>query len=84
MRRLAAIATLLAAAVVLAVVGTGSSSGKQKIYYVRAIFDNAAFAVPGEDVRIAGAPVGSIHVARRLHIRVRRRARRPRPRTRQP
>jgi len=27
---------------------------------VRAIFDNAAFAVPGEDVRIAGAPVGSI------------------------
>ena len=29
-------------------------------YQVRAIFDNAAFAVPGEDVRVAGAPVGSI------------------------
>jgi ABC-type transporter Mla subunit MlaD len=61
MRRLALITTLLLAAATLAVVGTGSSSGKQKVYYVRAIFDNAAFAVPGEDVRIAGAPVGSIH-----------------------
>jgi ABC-type transporter Mla subunit MlaD len=29
-------------------------------YKVRAIFDDAAFAVSGEDVRIAGAPVGSI------------------------
>ena len=60
MRRLALIVTLVLAATTLAVVGTGSSSGAQKIYYVRAIFDNAAFAVPGEDVRIAGAPVGSI------------------------
>jgi phospholipid/cholesterol/gamma-HCH transport system substrate-binding protein len=60
MRRLALIATLLLAAATLAIVGTGSSNGAQKVYYVRAIFDNAAFAVPGEDVRIAGAPVGSI------------------------
>src|SRR3954453_913611 len=29
-------------------------------YEVRAIFDDAASAVPGEDVRIAGAKVGSI------------------------
>jgi phospholipid/cholesterol/gamma-HCH transport system substrate-binding protein len=29
-------------------------------YQVRALFDNAAFAVPGEQVRIAGAPVGTI------------------------
>ena len=29
-------------------------------YDVRAIFDDAAFAVQGEEVRIAGAPVGSI------------------------
>src|SRR5207344_3423700 len=29
-------------------------------YEVRAIFDNGGFLVPGEDVRIAGAKVGSI------------------------
>src|SRR5262249_41635433 len=29
-------------------------------YKVRAVFDDASFAVPGEQVRIAGAPVGSI------------------------
>ena len=34
--------------------------GKTPTYQVRAIFDDAAFAVPGEDVRVAGAPVGSI------------------------
>lgn len=60
MRRLAAIATVLAAAIVV-VLGSGASSGRRPAYLVRAIFDNAAFAVAGEDVRIAGAPVGSIH-----------------------
>ena len=35
---------------------TGGSSG----YRVEALFDNAGFAVPGEEVRIAGAPVGTI------------------------
>jgi ABC-type transporter Mla subunit MlaD len=60
MRRLALIATTLIAASVLAVVMTSASSGSTPIYYVRAIFDNAGFAVPGEQVRIAGAPVGSI------------------------
>ncbi len=40
----------------LGVVGGGSGSG----YSVRALFDNAGFAVAGEQVRIAGAPVGSI------------------------
>src|ERR687895_2067757 len=29
-------------------------------YFVRAIFDNAATLVPGEDVKVAGAPVGVI------------------------
>ena len=29
-------------------------------YQVEALFDNAGFAVPGEEVRIAGAPVGTI------------------------
>jgi ABC-type transporter Mla subunit MlaD len=61
MRRLASIAAVLTAAVLAVGFGaTGSSRGAAPSYLVRAIFDNAAFAVPGEDVRIAGAPVGSI------------------------
>src|SRR5436305_180880 len=59
-RRLASIAVAL---VVVAVAGglfMGSSSGSGGNYTVRAIFDDAAFAVTGEEVRIAGAPVGTI------------------------
>lgn len=37
--------------------GSGGSSGT---YEIRGIFDNGAFLVPGEDVRIAGAKVGSV------------------------
>jgi ABC-type transporter Mla subunit MlaD len=60
-RRLASIlAAAVAVAVGIALIGSGSSRGAGSTYEVRAIFDNAAFAVPGEDVRIAGAPVGSI------------------------
>ncbi len=29
-------------------------------YLVRAIFDNAGFAIPGEDVKVAGVKVGKI------------------------
>ncbi|HET8567006.1 MAG TPA: MlaD family protein [Solirubrobacterales bacterium] len=54
---------LLAAAVVAAIVvvvllvsGGGETSG----YRVRAIFDNGAFMVSGEQVRVAGANVGEI------------------------
>ncbi len=54
------VATLLVvAAVVLAVLlvsGGGSGSG----YVVRAIFDNGAYVVAGEQVRVAGANVGQI------------------------
>jgi ABC-type transporter Mla subunit MlaD len=60
MRRLGAILAGLVAVVVVAVAGPSSSHGAGGPYEVRAIFDNAAFAVPGEDVRIAGANVGSI------------------------
>jgi ABC-type transporter Mla subunit MlaD len=61
MRRLALICALVAIAVAAAVLATtGSSRGAGGPYRVRAIFDNAAFAVAGEDVRIAGANVGSI------------------------
>jgi ABC-type transporter Mla subunit MlaD len=58
-RRLALIGAAVLAAItgVIATTSRGASTGP---YEVRAIFDNAAFAVTREDVRIAGAPVGSI------------------------
>lgn len=59
-RRLAVISLVLAAAIAVVVVVATSSSGGGDPYQVRAIFDDASFAVPGEDVRIAGAPVGTI------------------------
>jgi ABC-type transporter Mla subunit MlaD len=60
MRRLLAIVCLAPAVIVLAVLGLGASDTPEGGYKVRAIFDNAAAAVPGEDVRIAGAKVGVI------------------------
>jgi ABC-type transporter Mla subunit MlaD len=61
MRRLGAIGSVLVAlAITVSLGATSSSRGAGGPYLVRAIFDDAAFAVPGEDVRIAGAPVGSI------------------------
>jgi ABC-type transporter Mla subunit MlaD len=60
MRRLALIAAVCLATGVAAVAAAGSSRGAGGPYLVRAIFDDAAFAVPGEDVRIAGATIGSI------------------------
>jgi len=57
-RRLIPVVILAAivAAIVLLVSGGGSDSG----YKVRAIFDNGAFMVSGEQVRVAGANVGTI------------------------
>ena len=61
MRRVANIAAVLIAIAVAFVVATGASDQKhQPTYLVRAIFDDASFAATGEDVRIAGANVGSI------------------------
>lgn len=59
MRRLALIAL---AVIVLAgiVVATATHASGGDPYDVRAIFDDASFAVQGEQVRVAGAPVGSI------------------------
>jgi ABC-type transporter Mla subunit MlaD len=58
MRRIAATIGLLGAtALVFFGLGSGGSGGS---YEVRGIFDNGAFLVPGEDVRIAGATVGSV------------------------
>ena len=63
MRRLALMAGMIAAWVAGAIVLTGASSGTTSPYQVRAIFDDAAFVAVGEDVRIAGAPVGTIVAA---------------------
>jgi ABC-type transporter Mla subunit MlaD len=60
MRRLALIALVLVAAAVAATVASASGSSGGGSYRVRAIFDDASFAVAGEQVRVAGAPVGSI------------------------
>jgi ABC-type transporter Mla subunit MlaD len=58
-RRVLVIGLVLAAAGALAVsaMGAGGSDGT---YQVRAIFDNAGFVIPGEDVKVAGVKVGSI------------------------
>jgi ABC-type transporter Mla subunit MlaD len=58
MRRIVAIAALLATAT-LALFGQ-AASGDGDDYEIRAIFDNGAFLVPGEEVRVAGATVGSV------------------------
>jgi ABC-type transporter Mla subunit MlaD len=56
---LAALAGLavVAAAVLLVAAGGGDGSGR---YLVRAVFDNANFVIPGEDVKVAGVKVGKI------------------------
>lgn len=58
MRRLALIAVALGAGA--AALGAGPASGGAEPYEVRAAFDTAAFLVPGEEVRIAGARVGTV------------------------
>ncbi len=59
MRRLLTAVVLCAALPVVVLVGTGADGGGSS-YKVRAIFDNVASAVPGEDVKVAGAKVGVI------------------------
>src|SRR5579863_4407332 len=54
---LVAVCVVIAAVAVVVIVSVGGGSGG---YRVEALFDNAGFAVPGEQVRIAGAPVGTI------------------------
>jgi phospholipid/cholesterol/gamma-HCH transport system substrate-binding protein len=58
MSRLIAVAVLIVAlvAVVVVVVSGDDDEG----YKVRAIFDNAGFVIPGEDVKVAGVKVGAI------------------------
>ena len=60
MRRVAAIVLLIAAAAAFAVVALGAGDDGGGSYKVRAIFDNAGFVIPGEDVKVAGVKVGAI------------------------
>jgi phospholipid/cholesterol/gamma-HCH transport system substrate-binding protein len=60
MRRVAAaLAALGAIAIGLALSAAGGGSGGGD-YRVDAIFDNASFLIPGQDVKIAGAKVGTV------------------------
>jgi ABC-type transporter Mla subunit MlaD len=58
-RRLIIAAALVAAVVAVVLVASGGSSSSNS-YLVRAVFDNGAFMVTGEQVRVAGANVGTI------------------------
>jgi ABC-type transporter Mla subunit MlaD len=60
MRRLITGALLSVGLVVAAVFAVGADSGGGSGYEIRAIFDDVASAVPGEDVKVAGAKVGKI------------------------
>jgi ABC-type transporter Mla subunit MlaD len=61
MRRIALVTLVLVASAVAAAMASASGpGGASGSYRVRAIFDDASFAVAGEQVRVAGAPVGSI------------------------
>ncbi len=59
MRRIGAWGALASVLLVVVVLGIAADGGDDG-YEVRAIFDNVAAAVPGEDVKIAGARVGEI------------------------
>ena len=60
MRRVALIvAGLLVAALLIALPAIGSN-GSTGDYKVRGIFDNGSFVVNGEEVRVAGATVGTV------------------------
>jgi ABC-type transporter Mla subunit MlaD len=54
---LGALAVVAAAVLFVAAGGGGSDGGS---YRVRAVFDNANFVIPGEDVKVAGVKVGKI------------------------
>jgi ABC-type transporter Mla subunit MlaD len=60
MKRIAAIALLIVAIPALLALGVGAKEDSGSGYQIRAEFDNAAYAVPGEEVRIAGVKAGKI------------------------
>jgi phospholipid/cholesterol/gamma-HCH transport system substrate-binding protein len=60
MRRIGLILAGVAAFAALIASGAMAGDGSTDGYEVRAIFDNGAFLVPGEEVRVAGATVGTV------------------------
>ena len=60
MSRRAIIAAALVAAAVAVVLISSGGGGDGNAYKVRAVFDNGGFMVTGEQVRVAGANVGTI------------------------
>jgi phospholipid/cholesterol/gamma-HCH transport system substrate-binding protein len=60
MRRALAAIVLAIAVIALIIVGTGSSGDDDGTYKVRALFDNASFLIQGQDVKVAGAKVGTV------------------------
>jgi ABC-type transporter Mla subunit MlaD len=60
MTRRLLIALALVAAVVAVILVASDGGGEADGYKVRAVFDNGAFMVTGEQVRVAGANVGTI------------------------
>src|SRR3990170_8688285 len=46
--------------IVIGIVREATDDDTKDAYYVRAIFDNASTLVAGEDVKVAGVPVGVI------------------------
>jgi ABC-type transporter Mla subunit MlaD len=54
-------ATIIVVVVLIAVGVVFVATRGEKPYQVRAIFDNAGFVIPGEDVKIAGVKVGKIN-----------------------
>jgi len=60
MRRVAAIVLLIVAVPALLAFAVGAKEDSSSGYQVRAIFDNASFVVPGEDVKVAGVKVGKV------------------------
>jgi phospholipid/cholesterol/gamma-HCH transport system substrate-binding protein len=60
MRRIALIAAGLVLAAMLITLPAIGSNGTSGNYEVRGIFDNGSFVVSGEEVRVAGATVGTV------------------------
>jgi ABC-type transporter Mla subunit MlaD len=62
MRRLVLIALFVAIApwIVIGIVREAGDDDTQDQYLVRAVFDNASNIVAGEDVKVAGVPVGAV------------------------
>ncbi len=62
MRRLVYICLLVAIVpwIVIGIVREATDDDTRDAYFVRAVFDNASTLVPGEDVKVAGVPVGVV------------------------